>query len=76
MVDNKTVVDNDEDGSEDDFRPDMIEGMQDFLRQRASENTTSTLTQNNETSTTTKDEDNASREKSGGLFGWFKGLFG
>ena len=70
------MVDNGEDGSEDDFRPDMIEGMQDFLRQRASETTTSTLTQNNETSTTTKDEDNASREKSEGLFGWFKGLFG
>ena len=47
------MVDNDEDSSEDDFRPDMIEGMQDFLRQRASENTTSTLTQNNETTTTT-----------------------
>ena len=76
MVDDKTVVDNGEDGSEDDFRPDMIEGMQDFLRQRASENTTSTLTPNNETSTTTKDGDNAGNEKSGGLFGWFKGLFG
>ena len=70
------MVDNDEDGSEDDFRPDMIEGMQDFLRQRASETTTSTLTQNNETITTSIDEDNAGNEKSGGLFGWFKGLFG
>ena len=70
------MVDNREDGSVDDFRPDMIEGMQDFLRQRASENTTSTLTQNNETITITKDEDNAGSEKSEGLFGWFKGLFG
>ena len=74
MVDNKTVVDNGEDGSEDDFHPDMIEGMQDFLRQRASENTTST--QNNETTTITKDEDNAGNERIGGLFGWLKGLFG
>ena len=74
MVDNKTVVDNGEDGSEDDFHPDMIEGMQDFLRQRASENTTST--QNNETTTITKDEENAGSEKIGGLFGWLKGLFG